>query len=381
LSDWLLTSDHVEVGVHRVGGHLGPVRFRHGSLVFEPLHRAPWLDEPGGVEPPMLRNLQGDFFCAPFGANDLRAEEQRDHGLTANGAWRLREQSGNRVLLELEGRVSGAIVTKEVFLHPREPVVYQLHRFDGGTGALPMGHHAMLRAPEGEALRLSFSRWAWAGTPPEPVESDPARGRSLLRYPQRIDSLASTLTATGEAVDLSRYPTLEASEEILMLVTHPDQQLGWSAAVAPKSGWVWFALRPNTVLRATLLWLSNGGRDYPPFLGRHRRVLGIEELTSYFHLGHRASAGPNALNSAGVPTAVSLRPDLAVTTRYAFGCIPAPAGFGRVASLALHGDELTLSDHDGREARVDFDASFMASPDPLNAVAGSSNRSGQSGRR
>jgi hypothetical protein len=227
----------------------------------------------------------GRLLLRAFRPKDLRAEEQRDHGLTANGVWRLREQSGNRVLLELEGRVSGAIVTKEVFLRPREPVVYQRHRFDGGTGALPMGHHAMLRAPEGEALGLSFSRWAWAGTAPEPVESDPARGRSLLRYPQRIDSLASTLTATGEAVDLSRYPTLEASKEIVMLVTHSAESFSWSAAVAPDSGWIWFSIRPNTLLRATLLWLSNGGRRYPPFSGRHRRVLGVEEVTSYFTLG------------------------------------------------------------------------------------------------
>src|SRR5690606_15180637 len=105
---------------------------------------------------PMLQNLQGDFFCAPFGASDLLAGEDRPHGLTANGAWRPLEEGRERLLLELEGRVSGARVTKEVRLVPGHRVVYQTHRLVGGAGRLPLGHHAMLRAPEGEELALSF---------------------------------------------------------------------------------------------------------------------------------------------------------------------------------------------------------------------------------
>jgi hypothetical protein len=360
VSTWALGNGIVELGVNRTGGQLWPVRFRHDGRWIEPMHRAPWVEQPGAAEIPMLQNLSGDFFCAPFGANDLDPFESRDHGLTANGSWTELARTPERLELELSGTVCGASVRKEVRLVARQPIVYQLHRFLGGEGSLPIGHHAMLRAPADELLELSFSPFVWAGTPPRPVESDERLGRSLLRYPQRIQSLSSVLSESGETLDLSRYPALESSEEILMMVTHPGQQLGWSAAVARESGWIWFALRPNTVLRATMLWLSNGGRDYPPFLGRHRRVLGIEELTSYFHLGHHASTTSNALDKAGIPTAVSLQPGRAVTTRYAFGCLPAPAGFRRVASLALNGDELTLSDQDGRQARVDFDSEFVA---------------------
>ena len=38
-----------------------------------PLHRAPWVDRPEEVPAevaPHLGLLQGDFFCAPFGAPD-----------------------------------------------------------------------------------------------------------------------------------------------------------------------------------------------------------------------------------------------------------------------------------------------------------------------
>src|SRR5690606_8377256 len=143
------------------------------------------------------------------------------------------------------------------------------------------------------------------------------------------------LTASGETVDLTTYPALDDGEDLLMLVTDPGLAVAWSTATAVEGRWIWFALRPNDVLRNTVLWLSNGGRYYPPFASRHRRVIGIEETTSYFHLGHRASAEPNALGRLDYPTAVELRPGGVVTTRYAFGAVAAPDGFERVESLRL----------------------------------------------
>ena len=117
-----------------------------------------------------------------------------------------------------------------------------------------------------------------------------------------------------------------------------------------------------TILRSrnTVLLLSNGGRYYPPFLRRHRRVIGIEETTSYFHLGHRASSEPNELTRSGFPTAVDLDPDGVVTTRYAFGAAAVPAGFERVASLLLEPGRVLLSDARGRAVGVPFDGAFMA---------------------
>jgi hypothetical protein len=372
---WRLANGLVEVGVNRLGGQLGPVRFVLGDRRVEPMHRAPWLDEPGAADSTMLQNLQGDFFCAPFGENDLLPGDGSAHGLTANGAWREVVATRTRLELELDGEVLGARVRKEVSLRPGEPVVYQIHRLEGGEGSLPLGHHAMLRAPEGERLELSFSPWTFAGTPPQPVEGDASRGRSLLRYPQQISDLSRASTADGATVDLSSYPALDSSEEIVMLVTDPRQLIGWSAAVAPESGWIWFGLRANTVLRNTLLWLSNGGRGYPPFLGRHRRVLGIEEVTSYFHLGHRASTEPNELSRSGMTTSIPLQPAVPTVTRYAFGVVQAPSGFRRVATLSLEDDTLLLADEAGRTVAVPFDTGFL-NEDRAAARAGWSRTSG-----
>ena len=61
-----------------------------------------------------------------------------------------------------------------------------------------------------------------------------------------------------------------------------------------------------------MLWFSNGGRDYPPWNGRHVGVLGIEEGRSYAAYGHAASAADNPLTrpasrprSSSTPRALS----------------------------------------------------------------------------
>jgi len=125
-----------------------------------PLHRAPWLragedlpDEVALVE----RRLAGDFFCAPFGRvkDDIPI-----HGWAANGTWTKagaeRADSGSvRATYVLHEMIEGAKLTKELTLCPHHPIVYQRHIFDGGAGAIPVAHHAMIHVPGG--ARLSFS--------------------------------------------------------------------------------------------------------------------------------------------------------------------------------------------------------------------------------
>ncbi len=77
-----------------------------------------------------------------------------------------------------------------------------------------------------------------------------------------------------------------------MLTADPKLPFAWSAVTFPKEGNVYFALRDPRVLRHTLLWISNGGRHYPPWNGRHTDVMGIEDATSYFHYGLAESARP-----------------------------------------------------------------------------------------
>jgi hypothetical protein len=358
MNRWILQGDRVQVGVTEEAGHLDPVRFDTDGGVFQPMHVAPWADEALGPEvPPVVRVLRGDFLCAPFGPSDLLPDEQRVHGATASARWTRVSADKHDLELELESRVMGARIRKHVHVRPGHAVVYQEHVFEGGSGALPVGHHAMLRVPE--RVHLGFSSWIWAGTGPEPLEPDPALGRSLLAYPQEITDLSQARLAAGGAADLSRYPTLEGHEDLLLLAADPKLPFAWSAATAPKVGWVWFAIKSPRSLASTILWMSHGGRHYPPWSGRHTHVLGIEEVTAYFNLGHRASAAPNPLSRRGIPTVITLKPRGRVSLRYALGLAPVPSDFTRVRTIEPAPGGVALVDEGGRSIHAAMDLDFV----------------------
>lgn len=371
-----IQNDAVQVGVTAQGGHLDPVRFHVGGRAIAPMHVAPWTAEPtlDPTTPPILRMLRGDFFGAPFGASDVLPNETRVHGASANADWRLLKALPDRLELELTVPIQGAGLRKTIHIKPGHAVVYQEHTFTGGHGALPIGHHAMLRATE--PLRLSFSPRVWCGTPPTPLEREPA-GTSRLAYPQRFDDLRAVRLADGTPADLSTYPTLPAHEDLLMLAADPATPFAWTAAVAPQAGWCWFDLfspveRPPASapaprcapLVSTVLWMSHGGRRYPPWNGRHTHVLGIEEVTACFHLGHGASTAPNEPASEGIPTAVDLDPDVPTTVRYLFGVAAVPPGFERVAKAEVAEAGLHLSDEAGHAVFAPCETSFI---NPRNA--------------
>ncbi|MBN9021846.1 MAG: hypothetical protein J0H08_07095, partial [Rhizobiales bacterium] len=338
----------------------GPKQYRTlGGRSVMPMHTAPWYDEPMPADaPPMLRVLRGDFFCAPFGPND-GIPPGPQHGPPANGAWHLEGSGEGWVDTVFEAPVLGARLTKRVEVRPGEAVVYQRHVFEGGEGRLPVGQHAMLRAEH--SLHLGFSPRVFAATPPEPLETAPT-GRSILAYPQDLADLHAAARIDGGTMDLTVYPGDDGHEDIWMLASEPDLAFGWTAATAPEEGWVWFGLKDPRTLPETLVWQSNGGRSYPPFSSRHRRVIGLEEVCSWFHLGHTASIADNALSRRGIPTAITLAPGGTVTIPYVFGVAPVPAGFGRVASIGEEDGGILITDENGREVFAAVDVSFVTNP-------------------
>ncbi len=252
-----------------------------GAQALRPLHRAPWLvsgeslpDEVAPVE----RRLAGDFFCAPFGKTN---PDVPIHGWAANGTW---EKVGTEhattgavtATYKLRESVDGADLIKHLILHPNHPIVYQRHVFEGGTGKIPVAHHAMIRVPGG--ARLSFSSKASYFTPINPLETDPKRGRSVLLYPQHFSSLAEVKRADGGSSDASLYPFDTGHEDLIIMTETPGTKLGWSAALAPAEGFLFFAVKDAILLPHTVLWMSNGGRSYTPWNSRHRAVIGIEEV-------------------------------------------------------------------------------------------------------
>ena len=310
-----LRSDRVSVRLYLQGGFISDLEI---DGIKAPLHCAPWIGEalPDNT-PPMLAHLRGDVFCAPFGAADVDPFDNRPHGATANRRWitvDLREDAGHWVL---DGTVNGATVHKHIWLEPGEPMVYQEHVFEGGNGCIPVAHHLMLKV--NAPIELKFSPYEWIGTPPSPVETDPVMGRSLLEYGKTFDKLEEAPLSDGGTADLSVYPALDRHEDIVMLLARRDLEKGWVTAVCRDEDWMFFAEKDVATLPGTTLWMSNGGRDYAPWNGRHTGVLGIEECCSYFHLGHKASTTANPLSDLGYPTAIKLGTAKPVRIRYAFG--------------------------------------------------------------
>lgn len=341
-------------------GHLAALAFTVGGRHIAPLHRAPWSDEPdaGGDRDilPVERHLSGDFLCAPFAANDV--EGGPAHGWSANSRWesvserRLETETCAR--FRLVKPIFGAVVEKELGLKEGVPLLFQTHRFIGGAGALPVAHHAMTRMAAGG--RLSFSPKRYAFTSEEPLEPP---GRHRLLYPARSGDLSAFPAADGSTVDLHAYPTATGHEDFVTLVEAEDSALGWTAVLREAEDDIVFTLKNPKVLPVTMLWLSNGGRDYAPWNGRHTGVLGIEDGCSFGHAGHAGSIADNPLGGEGVPTALKLETGGTRTIRQIIGAVPRPRAWQRIAAVTRTETGLRLTESSGTHVDIPCDLGFL----------------------
>ena len=344
-------------------GHIRHMEIERDGATITPLHVAPWVDDPAiAGDPAILPNLKflaGDFFCAPFGKSDV--EETPPHGWPANSEWTALGDSpfagGVTARFELVRPVMGARLVKEITLRDGHPFAYQRHIFSGGAGAVSVASHAMTRFDaEG---RISFSPKAFAETPETRQETDPSRGRSLFAEGVRFTDPSKLPLVGGATVDLHRYPVAEAHEDFVMLVEAKDSALGWTAAVRPAARDIMLSLKSPVDFPMTFLWFSNGGRFYPPWNGRHRGVLGIEEGRAFSANGHRASIAPNRLSDEGIPTCLTLGGDGEKEVRHVIGGLPLPVGWTSVSSVEAGGNELTLRDESGGSLSVPYDREFL----------------------
>jgi hypothetical protein len=205
---------------------------------------------------------------------------------------------------------------------------------------------------------LSFSPKGWIETPRASRQPSANASRAWLRYPSRSDDLTLPM-ADGGVADLTRYPFAERHEDLVMLVEKPGNELGWAAAVRPDMASVFLTLKNPADYPVTILWFSNGGRDFPPWNGRHTAVLGMEEGRTYFASGHKASIAPNPLSDAGIPTALALAPGGDVRVRNVIGSVDAGSSTA-VISVEPGSDVLTLTFDDGNALGLPYDSGFLA---------------------
>lgn len=366
---WRLESSTVEAFVTETGGQLAPVTFDRAGRRIQPFSIAPWWNEklPAGT-PPLIEVLRGDFFCAPFGANNevFQNETHPLHGEPANRKWKFerRSRSGAHTTLHLslKTRVRAGRVDKFITLVDGHNAVYCRHAISGMKGPMNLGHHAMLKFPAvpGSGV-ITCSPFECGLVAPAPLENPETFGYSSLRPDTKFLRLNRVPMMNGATADLSSYPARRGFEDLVLLVTSPRKPFAWFAVTFPKEGYVWFALKDPRVLCQTVLWYSNGGRHYAPWSSRHLNVLGIEDITGYFHYGLAPSARPNPLNRRGVPTCFHLKPGEPLAVNYIMAVAKVPRGYEDTKRIepSHDGQCVELFSSSGKAARVPLSAEFV----------------------
>lgn len=343
------------------GGQLGPVKFRVGRQVVEPLHTAPWFGKPEARKLiPLLRGLRGDFFCAPFGDGPgWRGEVHPPHGETANADWTVTSSAPERLVAVLQTRVRPGKISKIIEARPGETNLYQAHLFEEFQGGMCFGHHAMLDFNRNGPGVLSTSKLRLAQVLPASFENPAQGGYSSLKPGAWLRRLDNVPMAAGGKTDLTRFPAREGFEDLVMIHHKDADDFAWAAVVFPGKKFVWFSLKNPAHLASTVLWHSNGGRHYAPWNGRHRGVLGVEDVTAYFHLGLGASLAKNPWKAKGVPTSLTFSRSKTTRIPYIMGVAALPDGFDIVRSIRRTATGIRLQSANGRQIDHAVDTSFL----------------------
>ncbi|QKC93778.1 hypothetical protein [Mesorhizobium sp. NZP2298] len=356
----------ISVSLDLTVGHIADMIVESAGRQLRPLHRAPWVDAGEALPkdlPQGTVRLSGDFLCAPFSRSDV--EEAPLHGWPANSAWDVVDsnatQDGWRAVFRLRHKVMGASVDKIFTLIDGHPFLYQEHVFSGGSGAISVAHHPMTVMKGGG--RLAFSPKRFAATLADPLEPDPARGRYMLAYPARSAELGRFPAAGGGTLDLTEYRMDDRREDFVTLVEADHGGPGWTALARQAEGDLVLVLKNPAELPVTMLWLSNGGRDYAPWSGRHLGVLGIEDGRTA--VGHAASIGDNWLKREGVATAFALGEGRSFSFRHVIGAMPLSSGTPPGEITAAEGRMRLAAG--GSSWNVPFDSDFLRIGRPVPA--------------
>jgi hypothetical protein len=349
-----LSTDVVEAWVTQLGGQVAPVTFQLPSGPVQPFSVAPWAEENQAI-PAILKVLRGDFFCFPFGGNDepYRDEKHPIHGETANNPWTIEEYSDSQLRMSMDTSIRKAHVEKQVWVVPGQPAIYQRDTVTGAEGPMCFGHHAMLKFQS--TGHVSVAPFGFGQVFPGQFEDPVMGGYSSLKRGARFERLDSVPSNDGSTADLSTYPAREGFEDLVMVYAQKGLEFGWTAVHFPEEGYIWFSLKDPRVLSGTVLWHSNGGRHYAPWSGRHRAVLGLEEVTSSFHWGLAGSAAPSEAGREGYQTTLELSPETPLVVNTIMGVAPSEGFSGKVAEIDIVGNGIRLLSTNGDSVSVQLD--------------------------
>ena len=369
---FVVSTPQVELAVTELGGHMAPVTFfRSSAKPVRPYHVSPWQDEkPSAMPAPVLNALRGDFFCMPFGGNSdsLAGEKHPPHGEIVGEKWKYvgttKSADVTTLTMSIETRVRRGEVTKELSLVADQNVVYSKHIINGFTGNVPLGHHATLAMPDKEgSVRLASSAFRLGMTYPG-IFSDPKQREYQSLLPgARWTTLAKVpVVWKGEPdADLTRLPARQGHADLVQVVNEPWEKTNgpaWMTATFTEAGYLWFSLKDADVLNSTVFWIENRGRHGHPWNGRNN-CLGLEDVTSFFADGLKASTSDNILNKEGVATSVKLEDTKPTIVYYIQGVVKIPDGFEMVKSLEFAPGEVTFVSTTGKRLTTKVRHAFL----------------------
>jgi len=362
---YTVKNEKVEVYITVEGGHL-TADFNVGTRTINPYFIAPWWEEaPYQKEDKIIQVLRGDFFCMPFGGNDdeYNGKKYPVHGETSNNNWELVDvnKSSGKVGLDLKTELSldNGEVFKTIELYDNHPVIYSTHRFSKVRGSFPVGHHPTLKFPEKEGVAyIDISKPITGFTTPVPFEEAKNKGYSRLKLNTEILDRSKVPTLDGGSLDLSRYPTSFGYEDLVVFINDQSRDFCFSAASVPSEGYLYFQLKNPKVLAETLFWMSNGGRHYSPWNGRVRGVLGIEEITAYYHYGIKPSIDNNEFQKRGFKSYLDIDENCEI--RIIMGVVPIDSDFKGVEDIVKKNqDTITIKGKNGEAIDVPCFVDFL----------------------
>lgn len=320
-----LVWQHGVVSVESLGGMVGPTLFvlPDGRQV-APFQVAPWASEPGGEDlPGILKRLRGEWPCVPFGFDADRAPaggwagssaattiDPSPHGFGSNNDWRFEAGDAGSIALVIDYPDGHPVRALRRTVTP-DPLAtaldFELEIDVRRDCMLPIGLHPSFRLPtKVGAVRIEVGTDVTGMTFPAPVDASSIFAQGALLEPWHDVPLRD-----GGRLDIRRVPLPHSTEELVQLLDMPGRAALWNTAEGYRVKLTW---DPDHYPSA-LLWLSNRGRTFAPWNGRHL-ALGLEPICSAFDLGQQVSAADNPIARRGVATARRFTAGERFITRY-----------------------------------------------------------------
>ena len=332
-----------------------------------PFFIAPWWEEARleGLDE-IVNVLRGDFFCFPFGGNEEPYEGKKYplHGQTSNDNWEVTGFINNgehkAISLTMDLDYDEGSVDKIISISESEPVIYNKHIIKGFKGKMPLGHHPSLQLPDRPGAGIiDISDPVTGYTAVYPVEDPKNGGYSLLRPACEISDRSKVPDVFGNTVDLTCYPLQKGFEDICIFISDIEKDFTYTAISLPEGGYLYFQLKDPKVLAETLFWMSNGGRHYAPWNGRVVAVLGMEETSSFFHYGIKASLEDNFFHENGYRSYCEINGESPFEVKLVMGLIGIEKDFKGVQDIVRKNDSFITIIGRGKEkidvpCRVDF---------------------------